>query len=292
MTLDLAFVPADRRSSAARRSVTAHGGVFTYPLLRVQSFGQFRVRVGEEEIEAKAWRGQNTRRLLARLLLARGRSVPREQLLGELWPDAAGDAAENSLRVTLSRLHKALEGMHSVYAPPRYIRQDSDGLRCEMELISFDLLALDQALAQAQAAQREGDRTARLAAFERVLELYSGPLLPDCQYEDWSTLERERCIQWFCTAGITVAHSETLICPDRATAIAWRVLEADPTNEPVYQLLMRIKWLAGERTAALRLFQHCRDVLQAQLDVEPCAETMALVQQIRGAQPAYVEMSR
>lgn len=182
--------------------------------------------------------------------------------------------------------------MRSALAPARYIRQDSDGLRCEMELISFDLLALDQALVKAEAAQRVGDHIARLAAFERVLELYSGRLLPDCQYEDWSTLERERCIQWFCTAGIAVAHSETSICPDRATAIAWRVLEADPTNEPVYQLLMRIKWLAGERTAALRLFQHCRAVLLVHLDVEPCAETIALVQQIRGAQPACAEMSR
>ena len=277
MTVDLAVASPQMSALPRPRPVPGYAALVQPRPLQVRVFGELHVCFDQRAIDSKAWRGQNTRRLLARLLLARGRLVLRDQLLDDLWPGAPPESAENNLRVTLSRLHKALEPAGSA---GRFIVQDGDGLRCQMHLIDLDLQRFDDALLAGQQAQRLRDQTGRVAALEQILDHYGGPLLPECHYDDWSTLERERCLQSFCMAALEIARMEQHTCPDRAAALAWRVLAADATHEAAYQLLMRLKWAAGDRSTALRLYKQCRHALKAELNVEPLAETEALARQI------------
>jgi hypothetical protein len=44
---------------------------------------------------------------------------------------------------------------------------------------------------------------------------------------------------------------------------------------------MRLLFLLGDRTGALRQYDHCRFALQQELGVEPCQQTQILAEQIR-----------
>ena len=67
----------------------------------------------------------------------------------------------------------------------------------------------------------------------------------------------------------------------------WSAL--DPLHEPAQRLLMQLHAWAGDRAAAVRQYQECVKVLQAELGIEPEPETTALFEAIRGGttgQPA------
>jgi DNA-binding SARP family transcriptional activator len=84
---------------------------------------------------------------------------------------------------------------------------------------------------------------------------------------------------------------------NRALALAERHLGRDPHCEDAYRLLMRLHYLAGDRTAALGLYEMCKQMLQRELDARPSAETEALAREIaqaraRPAAPAPVAPAR
>ena len=56
--------------------------------LRINLFGEFLVRRGEELIEPKEWGRQKTRSLLKLLLTRPGRAFSRDEILEALWPGA------------------------------------------------------------------------------------------------------------------------------------------------------------------------------------------------------------
>jgi DNA-binding SARP family transcriptional activator len=67
-----------------------------------------------------------------------------------------------------------------------------------------------------------------------------------------------------------------------------RILRYDPARERTHQRLMRLHCLAGDRTAAMRQFERCVEVLDRELGVRPDPTTVALYEQIRanGLPPA------
>jgi DNA-binding SARP family transcriptional activator len=63
-----------------------------------------------------------------------------------------------------------------------------------------------------------------------------------------------------------------------------RLLALEPWREEMHRQLMKLLVRSGDRSAALRQFERCRQLLAEELDVEPSPDTIALYEQIR---PAY-----
>src|SRR5258708_6005386 len=57
---------------------------------------------------------------------------------------------------------------------------------------------------------------------------------------------------------------------------ARRWLELDPLNETAHREVMRLHAVAGDRSAAIRQFHECAQLLDRELGVAPLAETVAL----------------
>ncbi len=101
------------------------------------------------------------------------------------------------------------------------------------------------------------------------------------RFEDWAFFERER---------LRGCYQEALAqqlgeCEERgddpgAVDIAHQPLRLDNLREDWYRALMRAYARLGKREAALAQYQQCREVLQAELGVEPVAETTALASAI------------
>src|SRR5262249_60342782 len=76
------------------------------PQLRLQLLGGFRVWVGDREVAPAAWPRRKPAQLLKLLALAPGHQLHREQVLEQLWPGLAPEAAANNLHTALYFLRR------------------------------------------------------------------------------------------------------------------------------------------------------------------------------------------
>jgi len=206
------------------------------------------------------------RALLVYLALRAGRPVPRERLALLLWGDASGAKARANLRKTLARLRQALPGRMQACldAGPKQ-------LRLVPEIVEVDAVRFER-------CAREGtpDALAEAAA------LWRGPLL-DMQagcgeaFDEWLDAERRRLEDL--AVGVLNRHLDLQTITgdvDNAVDTARRLLAVDPLQEDVHRKLMRLYVLQDRPGAAVRQYETCRDLLSAELGIEPAHETRQL----------------
>lgn len=194
--------------------------------------------------------------LLAILALAEGAPVPRSRLTAILWGDRGEEQARNSLRQALAGLRKLFpEG-------PLPLR------------VTDETAAIDPATLVTDIDDPEGDLSHG--------EFLDGLHIPGQPAEDWLTAERQRL------ATLRVDRLATVIARREAEGDVAGTIEAaqaslqlDPLSEPAHRALMRGYAAACDRPRALRQFQTCRDILKAELGVEPDPETVRLADKIR-----------
>ncbi|WP_448337115.1 BTAD domain-containing putative transcriptional regulator [Chloroflexus aurantiacus] len=252
--------------------------------LVIRALGNFQVLRGDQEIRDRDWRSVKARHLLQLLLIERGRMLPREQIMDMLWPGLDSESASNNLRVTVSRLIKALEPDRPEGAPTYYLLQQGDtyGFNVESDH-SYDVARFVQVVEQGRRDLQLKRINEARKAFQEAVNLYNGPFLPDSLYEDWSVVERERLELLFIEAALGLGQ----IFFDEgqfheAIKLGWRVLEYDKAQEEAYQLLIKAYHAIGERSTAIRLYQRCVTALREELGVEPLPETVALFELVRG----------
>jgi DNA-binding SARP family transcriptional activator len=253
----------------------------------IRLLGTFEVLRGGQPLTATDWRNQQTRTILKLLLTRRGRVVPADQLLELLWPEADPDTGRRSLHVRISQLRRALDPDN----PDAYILTVEGGYvfnpeaDCRIDVIDFEAHAQ-----WGRRCQENSDLAEAITAYETARSLYRGDLLEEDLYEDWAFAERERLRECFLTLLIELAECYARQGHYRRAVTRCReVLAADSCRESVYVRLMLYHYYAGERDLALRVYEHCRQVLSDELGVEPLPQTTALYEQILQRQVAPVD---
>jgi ATP/maltotriose-dependent transcriptional regulator MalT/DNA-binding SARP family transcriptional activator len=252
--------------------------------LRVRSLGGFDVFRGDAAVRGDEWKGQTARRLFARLLVAEGRAVSREQLRSDLWPDAEPDAGRNNLRVAATRLNDALDPERPAGVAPWFVPAEGDALALRAEaLADWDVARFRACLGQAEAAERAGDEARALAATCDALALYAGALLPEID-ASWVVGPRRELAARFAAAaqraGPRLLRRGRL---EEAQRLADRWLAQDPADERAIALRMRVALARGDRAGALRAYEEAVTVLRRDLDVEPGDELAKLAARTRAS---------
>jgi len=250
--------------------------------LRIESLGELAVSRGAEPVRAEDWKGQTARRLLARLLVAEGRALPREQLREDLWPDAEPDAGRNNLRVAVTRLNDALDPERPSGAAPYFVLAEGDALRLRADAIAdWDADRFRERLREADRAERANDEAGLLAASREALALYRGPLLDEIEDPWVAPLRRELADRFAATAqraGPRLVRRGRL---DEAAALAGQMLRADPADEHAFALRMRVQLARRDRAGALRTYGEAVAALRRELDLQPGPELVQLAARAR-----------
>ena len=223
--------------------------------------------------------------LLAYLAVERGREHSRDTLLELLWPESPEEAARNSLRVALANLRAALgETAEPFLVSTRHSVQFNPGSDHTLDVASFERLLAERRAHCGDDGAPCAECAARLtqAIAQYRGDFLSGFVLPDStSFEEWALIVRERLHQQALAAldALAAYHDERGDHAALARA-ARRQLELEPWREPAHRQLMRALAAQGERAAALAAYERCRQVLEAELGVEPDAETRDLYERI------------
>lgn len=244
--------------------------------LNIRLFGGFRVRSNERVLDCLL-KGK-MQELFIYLLLHQGRSHTREALADVLWSETTPARAKSYLRHALWRLNSLLESQAGIH--PLLI--DATGVRIDCsDNILVDVAQFEQAFDLTKGLTGAGltDRTAHL--LQDAVELYQGDLLPD-NYLDWCNFERERLQDLYLVVlDKLLTYCEIQGRYENGLVYGARSLRCDPAREQTHQILMRLHYLAGDRTRALRQFDRCVHALTKELGVHPAESTVALYEQIR-----------
>jgi pimeloyl-ACP methyl ester carboxylesterase/DNA-binding SARP family transcriptional activator len=191
-------------------------------------------------------------------------AVARDALGTLLWPESAPDTVRARLRRLLHRVQLALGA--DVFETGRTTIRWSTEINLQIDSHLFE-----------QACDR-GD-------FEQACSLYQGDFLEHFspgdspEFDDWAFFRREALRGRMIQALERMVQDRSAVREySSAATYAARLVEFDPLSEVYGRYLVRNLLLAGDRAAADRHFAALSQRLRDELEVEPEAETRALLQ--------------
>ena len=207
------------------------------------------------------------RALLSYLAVNADKPQPRERLMALLWSNSGERQARQSLNQALMAIRRLgeHEGVQLLDSDGDRVMLRGDALECDVEQI--------HALAAADPVD--------------AAKCYTGPFLENVSiaepsFEEWQRTTRAQ-IQDLACGALREAAKRAAFSGEFKPAIEFgkRLMALDPLRENSHRLLMRFLYENGDRTAALRQYQVCAEILEKELQVEPDAETKALMNRIR-----------
>ncbi|HXU35869.1 MAG TPA: BTAD domain-containing putative transcriptional regulator [Blastocatellia bacterium] len=256
------------------------------PSLAIRLFGKFSAESDGQRLDGID--GGKLQELFCYLLLNRCRPHSREVLAAMLWGDCPTAQSKKYLRQALWQLQTALSFPEQ--KRNRLLLIDADWVSVNSEAdYWFDVREFERSFGEAQGAggQRfEPDTAARVA---KAVDLYRGELL-EGRFDDWCLVERERLQNiYLMMLDKLMAYSEAAKHYEAGIGYGARILSCDRAREHTHRRLMRIYYLAGDRTSALREYDRCVAALKEELGVNPARKTSQLFEQIRSDQLETVD---
>ena len=246
--------------------------------LRVTLLGKFTI-----ERDGQALGGIQARKvqeLFCYLALFHDHPQPREALCELFWQDQPSTCSRKYLRQTLWKLQSALNSGADSHIPDLLV--DTDWIHLnpsgnhKLDIVDFqnacnlvrDKRAIEWTIEDYRVAQQ-------------ALSIYRGDLL-EGWYQDWCIFERERYQMMYVTLLDKLVHyCEIHQVVETGLAYCAEILRHDRAYERTHRQMMRLYFMAGDRTSALRQYERCVSALQDELNVGPSERTTQLYEWIR-----------
>ena len=257
--------------------------------LRITLLGAF--EIGLNGKPAQGFDSDKTRALLAYLVIEADQPHRRDYLAEMLWPGKPEGEARKNLKQALANMRKAIGDRASsspfLLASRKEIRFNGDSYSW-IDVKEFGKL-LDDVNSHTHQSLTSCDTCT--AWLKQAVELYRGDYLEQfylsdsAAFEEWVTAKREG----FQRQMSDTLRKLTLIFEAKkdygnARKYARCLMNLEAWNEQNHRHLMRLLALSRRRSAALKQFHTCRQILADELGVEPSAETVALFEQIKVGQ--------
>ena len=221
--------------------------------------------------------GFDTRKTVALLVYLAGtnRQHPRETIAEMLWEERTQSQSLHSLRPLLTNLRKTV-------GPYVTITRDAIGMKPNSRWW-LDTNAFES-----------GVSSTDIQTLAKALDLYQGEYLEgfyvDSQaFDEWRRIESER-LHYTALDGFDRLVDHHLSQGDYAKGLkhAMSLLRLEPLRERTYYQLMRLLMETGQREAALKQYETCRRLLQAELGIDPTPDTTNLYRQILDGHTVHV----
>jgi DNA-binding SARP family transcriptional activator/ActR/RegA family two-component response regulator len=264
------------------------------PVLRLQTFGQFRIWRDNQAITT--WERPQAETIVKLLLVRRaqgGRAVAADELITRLWPDADEESGRKKLLPLMSNARHTLEPD----IEPRdshFIVRSSNGYFFDINgPVTWDLLHFREHMRLGQQLAQELRWEAAVSELEKGRALYVGDFLAEDMYVDWVIDLRRETVSNFCDGMLCLADCYTALRQFAPAIDACEtILRKDPLREQVYRRLMSLHVCSGDKGQALRVYRDCTTLFEELFGESPTPLTSALAQAIAHDDPAACEFER
>jgi DNA-binding SARP family transcriptional activator/predicted ATPase len=249
--------------------------------LRVRLLGRFSIEENGKPVDGLPSRKAEA--LLA-YLVCHKRPFPREHLAELLWDDRPQEQS-------LANLRSLLSGMRRKLKPYLIVTRQSIGFNHHAPYWLDKTDFVDKLHAFTTAPRPTSPNETHVMQLETAVSFYQGNFLDGFYvresrlFEEWVSLERER-LQRLAVNALQQLVGALLDQGQYATGIEYavRLLEFDPLSELAHRQLMLLLARNGQRHAALKQYDVCKALLDAELGVPPATVTTALYERIRASQ--------
>jgi DNA-binding SARP family transcriptional activator len=247
--------------------------------LQVYLLEHFRVYADHQELTRLE--GRRVQELFCYLLFHRNRSQSRERIASLLWDSEPDARARSYLRKALWQLQGAVGNANESAGEVKMLKTDSESIELTpTENLWLDIDFFEKAYESLKDISGRDLEAGQAQSLERAERLYEGEVLEGWDQE-WCLCERQRFhYMYLAIMDKLLDYCEKTQTYERGIECALRILQFDRVHERTYQKLMRLRYLAGDRTSALREYEHCAEVLIDELGVQPTQQTKALYQQV------------
>ena len=219
------------------------------------------------------------RRLLALLLTSAGQPLSADALADELWPGDAPSSARGTLQVYLHRLRRLI-------GEPGRLTHDAAGYTLQVRPEEVDALLFGELAAEGVLARLRGDLELAASALERARSMWRGEAYAG--FHDLGLVATEAArlqeaklvaIEEQITVGLDLGRHAMHVAE-----LPGLVVE-HPYRERLRGLLMLALYRSGRQAEALQAYREGRELLIADIGVEPTPELQALHRQILATGP-------
>ena len=244
--------------------------------LEIYTFGQFRIRNGGRTLDR--WNNNKAKGILKILLMHRGGPVSKDVFIENLWPSASLKSADNSFRVALHDLRRALGSFGGTEFGLNYVLYDGNtySLAPDSEMW-MDAVEFETLLRKGQSIESKGSIFDAVPIYEEAERLYTGDFLEEDLYEDWAIVRREGLLDAFlAVVSKLVDFHFSQGNYERCIDYCIRVIEKDQCREEVYRKLILCHMSLGQRNRAIRWYEICRASLRKEWNFDVSADTRSI----------------
>jgi DNA-binding SARP family transcriptional activator len=250
-------------------------------MLRIYLTGEVQVENGDRLLRESQLGGPQGRFVLAFLVAERKRAVAQAELAEALWPESLPLSWTLALSAIVSRLRARLAGIGlprgriigNAFGCYQFTPPGETWVDIEAALAGVD--AAEGALTTGNPQAAYGPSLIATTILRRpFLPGHEGAWVDDRRAALTSSLTQALD----CRVEALVANNEIVLALNHAR----EAVRLEPYRESGYRRLMRLLADNGDRAEAIRVYNHCRDLLQRELAVAPSAETEALYRDVAG----------
>lgn len=248
----------------------------------------------------RAWRGDREldlgtplqRSILAVLLLREGRAVTPGEIIDAVWGEGAPPRALGALRTYISRLRGVLEPGRSPRARPELLTSVGRGYALRLGDGTVDLADFERAIADAEAARRDGRIAEAAETLRAALDLWTGEPLAGA-VGPYAENQRDRLVERRMTVVENLMDLDLALGRHADLVPELLALTGEhPLRERLRAQLMLAYYRCGRQAEALNVFFDTRQALIEELGIEPGPELTALQRRILAADPELMIPAR
>lgn len=249
--------------------------------MEITLFGPLKVQTGEATLRASDIGGAKPRGLLELLLLARGRTVSKDQLAEALWGEDQPQNVAGTLEHYVCVLRRRLFDDQALAR--RVLSTEPGAYRFDTSMVDLDLDRFDRLMMQAELA----DSVRRPQLLAEAVSVAGHDMLDDSPYAPWAQHDRDIYRSRVARAHLALArHHMGAGNHEGAVRHGEEALRFAPYCEEAFRAIMVADHAMGLSDLARHTLLRCRQVLGDALGVDPASETETVAAAIDAGVPA------
>ena len=231
--------------------------------------------------------GPRQRAVLAVLLLQANRVVSADRLVEDVWQGHAPEASVTSLQTYVFHLRRALEPGRPRGGAAEVLATRDRGYLLQVSRECLDAAVFEDGLTAGLAALEAGRHSQARERLGRALDLWRGPVLADLSDYAFIQAEAARLDELRLAAWEGRIEADLALRRHNAvTAELERLVAEHPLRERLHGQLMLALYRCGRQADALAAYRRVRDLLAAELGIDPGEQLRRLHASVLAHDPA------